>query len=117
MVLLSISILPINIILGFFIIFILPGYNLLDILKPSSKIIEKLGYCIILSLAIENIFMVLCYAILYNNLTYPEVATLGFIFNSSVLITAILIINLILIIIREYLQFKSKTEFNIIHSR
>ena len=117
MVRLSINIPLINIILGFFIIFILPGYNLLYILKPNSTIIEKLGYSIILSLAIENIFMVLCYAILYNHLTYPETPIQGFIFNSNLLITAILIINLIIIIIREYKQFKSKIEFNKIQAR
>ena len=112
LILFSITIQPINIILGFFIIFILPGYNLIDILKPDYSLIRKLGYAIILSLAIENIFMLFSYIILYNSTTYPEVISIGFIFNSTLLITAVLIINLILILIKEYKHFKSKIEFD-----
>ena len=113
----SITIQPINLILGFFIIFILPGYNFLNILKPDYSIIRKLGYSIILSLAIENIYMLFNYIILYNFMSYPEVPTWGFIFNSKVLITAIIFINLIFIIIIEYKHFKSKTEFDGIQAR
>ena len=40
----SITIQPINLILGFFIVFILPGYNLLNIIKPDYSVIRKLGY-------------------------------------------------------------------------
>ncbi|KKL17399.1 hypothetical protein LCGC14_2485950, partial [marine sediment metagenome] len=113
----SITIQPINLILGFFIIFILPGYNLLNILKPDYSIIRKLGYSIILSLAIENIYMLFNYIILYNFMSYPEVPTWGFIFNSKVLITSIIFINLIFIIIIQYKQFRSKTEFDGIQAR
>ncbi len=112
MVQFSITIQPINLILGFFIIFILPGYNLLNILKPGYSIIRKLGYSIILSLAIENIFMILCYITLYNSPIYPEPGIIWFKFNSTLLITVIIFINLIFIIIIEYLQFKSKIKFD-----
>ncbi len=117
MVQFSITIQPINLILGFFITFILPGYNLLNILKPDYSIIRKLGYSIILSLAVENIFMILCYITLYNSPVYPEKGTKWFIFNPTLLITAIIFINLIFIIIIEYKQFKSKTEFDEIPAR
>ncbi len=111
MVQFSIIIQPINLILGFLIIFILPGYNLLSILKPDYSIIRKLGYSIILSLAVENIFMILCYIIFYNSPVYPEPGSIWFIFNSTLLITAIIFINLIFIITKVYKQFKSKTRF------
>lgn len=111
MVLFSIIIQPINLILGFFIIFLLPGYNLLKILKPNYSIIQKLGYSIIVSLAIENVFMFFSYIFLYNYLTYPETQTVGFIFNSEILIISIISLNLIFIIILVYKNFRSKIEF------
>ena len=117
MTLFSIIVQPLNLIFGFFIVFILPGYNLLKILKPDFSFIEKLGYVIIVSLAIENIFMLFSYIILYNYTTYPETTSSGFIFNSTLLITAILFVNIILIIINEYRCFKSKKEFDKINER
>ncbi len=117
MTLFSIIIQPFNLIFGFIIVFILPGYNLLKILKPDFSFIEKLGYVIIVSLAIENIFMLFSYIILYNYTTYPETTSHGFIFNSTLLITAILFVNIILIIINEYKYFKSKKEFDKINER
>lgn len=108
----SIVLQPINIILGFFIIFILPGYNLLNILKPCYNFIEKIGYVIILSLAVESILMLFSYIILYNFGTYPDITSRGFIFNSTLLITSIIFINFILIIINEFKNFKIKIKNN-----
>ena len=112
MVLFSIDIQPIYLILGFLNVFILPGYNLLNLLKPNYPTIQKLGYTIIISLAIENIYMFFCYIFFYNFSSSPEVETYGYIFNSSLLIQAIIIINLSLILIKEYRQFRSKIKFN-----
>lgn len=117
MTLFSIIIQPFNLIFGFIIVFILPGYNLLKILKPDYSFIEKLGYAIILSLAIENIFMLFSYIILYNYGSYPETTSWGFIFNSTLLLTGILFVNFILILINEYRCFKSKKEFDKINER
>ncbi|KKK47860.1 hypothetical protein LCGC14_3150930, partial [marine sediment metagenome] len=104
----SIIIQPINLILGFFFVFILPGYNLLSILKPDYKFTEKLGYTIVLSLAIESAFMFISYLLLYNFMTYPESNTSGFIFDPFLLTTAIMSINLILIFIKRIKNHKIK---------
>ena len=108
MVLFSIIIQPINLILGFFFVFILPGYNLLSILKPDYKFTEKLGYMIVLSLAIESVFMFISYLLLYNFMTYPESNTSGFIFDPFLLTSAILSINLILIFVKRIINHKIK---------
>ena len=108
MVLFSIIIQPINLILGFFFVFILPGYNLLSILKPEYKFTEKLGYVTVLSLAIESAFMLISYLLLYNFMTYPESNTSGFIFDPFLLTTAIMSINLILIFIKRIKNHKIK---------
>ncbi len=112
MTLFSIVLQPINIILGFFIVFILPGYNLLNLIKPKFRFIEKLGYSIIISLAVENISMFFSYIILYNYGTYPDATSRGFIFNSTLLIASIIFINFILIIINEFKNFKIKIKSN-----
>ncbi|MEE9378907.1 MAG: hypothetical protein V3V33_12825, partial [Candidatus Lokiarchaeia archaeon] len=109
----SIIIQPLNLILGYLIVFILPGYNFLSIIKPAYKFIEKIGYAVILSLAIENILMLFSYITLYNNVTYPETTIRGFKFNTILLISGIIIINLGLIIINEFINYKRKSlKFN-----
>ena len=107
-ILFSIHIQPINLILGFFFIFILPGYNLISILKPRFKFSEKLGYVIVLSLAIESAFMLFSYILLYNFVTIPESNTRGVIFNPIILLSSILSINLILTFIKRRKKHKIK---------
>lgn len=104
----SITIQPFNLILGYFIIIILPGYNLISLLKPAHNFMEKIGYAVFLSLAIESILIIISYIVLYNNFTYPESTIHGFKFNSFILITSILFINLVLIIIKELMIYKKK---------
>ena len=106
LILFSIILQPINLILGFILVFILPGYNLISILKPQYSFSEKLGYVIILSLAIESALMLLSYILLYNFESGPESNTRGFIFNPTILISAILLINLILIFIKRIKNHK-----------
>jgi len=57
----SIILFPLTLILGIISVLFLPGYNLLNLIKPQFKLFEKLGYTTILSLAIENIYMFLWY--------------------------------------------------------
>jgi len=101
MILFSVILQPLNMILGFFFVFILPGYNLISILKPEYQFSEKLGYMIVLSLALESALMLFSYIILYNFETYPESNTRGVIFNPIILISSILFINLILTFIKR----------------
>ncbi|KKL87566.1 hypothetical protein LCGC14_1933440 [marine sediment metagenome] len=112
MILFSVILQPLNMILGFFFVFILPGYNLVSILKPRYKFVEKLGYVVVLSLALESIIMLLSYIFLYNSLSYPESNTRGIIFNPILLISAILSINLILIFIKSIKNSKIKQNNN-----
>ncbi len=107
-ILFSITIQPINLILGFFFIFILPGYNLVSILKPEYKFSKKLGYMIVLSLALESVFMLFSYILLYNFASYPESTTRGVIFNPILLISTILFLNLILTFIKRRKNHKIK---------
>ncbi|MFX1394278.1 MAG: hypothetical protein ACFFAH_11950, partial [Promethearchaeota archaeon] len=100
----SIVILPINIIFGIICVLFLPGYNLLNILKPRFNLIEKLGYMTMVSLAIDNIFMFFWYLIFYDIVTTPEEP--GFIFNGNLLIISIQIINLVLISINVIYFYK-----------
>ena len=62
----SITIQPINLILGIICTLVLPGYNLLKIFKPNYTIIQKLGYTTILSLAVVNFFMFFSYLLFYD---------------------------------------------------
>jgi len=95
----SIIITPINIIFGIFCVLILPGYNLLKILKPEYNLRQLLGYITIFSLAIINILMLFAYIFLYNIQISQN--NQGFYFNSIILILTIQFINLILIFIRK----------------
>lgn len=106
----SLIIFPINIILGIICVLFLPGYNLLNLIKPRSKIIKKLGYMTILSLAIENIYMFFYYFLLYDIVTTPQKP--GFVFNSIMLIIAFQIINLILILVNELKKYRKKVKNN-----
>ena len=106
-ILFSITIQPINLILGFFFVFILPGYNLLSIIKPGYKFIEKIGYAIVISIALESVLMLGCYILFYNLASYPESSTKGLVFNPIILISAVLSINLILIFIKRIKNYKS----------
>ncbi len=108
LVLFSIILQPVNLILGFFFVFILPGYNLISILKPEYQFSEKLGYMIVLSLALESTLMLFNYTVFYNFESFPESNTRGFIFNPIILISTILSINLILILIKIRKNYKIK---------
>jgi len=90
----SITIQPVNLILGIFCTLIIPGYNLLDIIKPQYKVIQKLGYMTILSLAIVNIFMFFSYLFLYDLTVLTE--DTGLIFDPVLLIALLQILNLTL---------------------
>lgn len=106
----SISIQPINLILGIICVLFLPGYNLMEVIKPDSSLFEKLGYMTLLSLAIENILMFFSYIAVFKDYIYDEKYStkLGFQFNSTLLIIEFQIINLIIIIINQYKRYKSK---------
>ena len=112
MTLMSITIQPINLILGIFCTLVIPGYNLLKIFKPHSTIIQKLGYTTILSLAVENIFMFFSYFFLYDFTVLTGDA--GFIFNPVMLIVSLQILNLILITINILILIKKRQNKNII---
>ena len=105
---LSINLFPLNIILGLLCVFFLPGYNLLNLIKPKSNLIEKLGLVPIISLAIGNIFMFFSYLILYDFVTSSEHP--GFIFDPIFLVNGIQIINLLLLILKEFFDNKKKKE-------
>lgn len=107
MILFSIVFMPINIILGIICILVLPGYNLLNLIKPQFNLIEKLGYMTILSLAIENLLMFFNYMTLYDIVTTPE--NPEFFFNTTLLITTIQFINIILIF-AKYFQKNDKNK-------
>lgn len=102
----SILILPLNIILGILCILFLPGYNLLNLIKPNFSIIQKTGYMTIISLGLENIIMFFSYIFLYDIVTTPE--NPAFYFNNILLITSIQIINIVLIIINQIKRLKVK---------
>ena len=102
----SITIQPVNLILGIFCTLIIPGYNLINTIKPKYKVIQKLGYMTILSLAIVNIFMFFTYFFLYDLVVLPE--DTGFFFDPVLLISSIQILNLILIVINKGIKHKNK---------
>lgn len=104
--LLSITIQPINLILGILCILVIPGYNLIEILKPQSTIIQKIGYIIVLSLAIVNVFMFFTYLFLYDFSVLTEDG--GYIFNLISLIVSLQILNLVLIVINEVIFSKKR---------
>ena len=106
----SITIQPINLILGIFCTLVVPGYNLLKIIKPQFTILQKIGYFTILSLAIINIFMFFSYIFLYD-LTVLT-GDFGFYFDPIILITSIQILNLTLIFINELISSKKHKKKN-----
>jgi len=110
----SITIQPINLILGIICTLVLPGYNLLKIFKPNYTIIQKLGYLTILSLAVENIFMFFSYIFLYDLSILTE--DIGFIFDPILLIASFQILNLTLIVINELILLKKRKNRNIINT-
>lgn len=97
MTIFSIIILPVNVILGFLCILFLPGYNLINLLKPDSDIIKKVGYATFLSLLIGNIPMFFIYVIGYSIVPIGE--NYGFWFWPEMVIIIIQIINIILILV------------------
>ena len=109
----SIIIFPINLVIGIICILVLPGYNLLNIWKPEFDTIRKLGYSIIMSLAIENILMLFSYIFLYD---LTKTKSSGFFFNSILLLLAIQFINIILIILNLLINFKDKRNISSHHS-
>ena len=106
----SITVQPINLILGILCILVIPGFNLLKIFKPQSTLIQKLGYITILSLAIGNIFMFFSYLFLFD-LTVLTEGT-GFIFDPIMLNASIQILNLTLIAINEIIFLKKQKNKN-----
>ena len=91
---------PLNLLLGIICVLFLPGYNFLSLIFSKYSRIKKLGYMIIISLAIENIFMFFCYFFLYSQVT--TIQKPGFVFNQLYLILSFQLINLILIIANEF---------------
>ncbi|MEE9379448.1 MAG: hypothetical protein V3V33_15590 [Candidatus Lokiarchaeia archaeon] len=111
----SITIQPLVIIFGLICNLFLPGYNLINLIKPRSNLIQKLGYSTILSITIENISMFFTYIILYNYTTSDDGSSNGFHFNSFLIIITFQIITLILIgfnIVRYYKYDKIKESQN-----
>ncbi|MHA1696122.1 MAG: hypothetical protein ACTSUG_12705, partial [Candidatus Helarchaeota archaeon] len=104
----------INAFLGVICILFLPGYNLLEIIKPKSTTMEKIGYIPIVSISIENILMFINYLMVFNNYTYPEndpdVIFIGFKYDGWILIVLIQILNIILIVwkFKNYCKVKKK---------
>ena len=123
LVLFSIVVFPINIILGFICILLLPGYNFLSLIKPNSSLLQKLGMSTIISLGIENTLMFIIYVYGYD---YVNITPLyGFFFWPEMLIVIIQIISICLILInlfknknrsrkyKTYINFQSiKESFN-----
>ena len=75
----SVVIFPLNLLLGIICVLFLPGYNFLSLIFSQYSRIKKLGYMIIISLAIENIFMLFSYIYFYYRVT--TVLKPGFVFN------------------------------------
>ena len=105
MVLSSIVILPVKLFLGIICVLFIPGYNLLNLIKPRAKLIEKLGYTTILSLAIENIYMFFYYFLLYENIATNQ----GFIFDPILLIFSIQVINIALVYTNLFKVVKNRS--------
>lgn len=110
MILCSINISIINIILGVICVLFLPGYNLLNVIKPRFNLIEKLGYMTILSLAIANILMFFSYIFLYDIITTPEKP--DFFFNDILLLSVIQLLSIIFILIKEVKKIKNNRPKN-----
>lgn len=106
----SITIQPINLIFGVISTLFLPGYNIINIIKPQLKFTEKLGYLTVLSLTIESIFLFFFQLFFYNFVSFPETNISGLIYDRLLLIIAISIINLILIFFNESKKLKLKSE-------
>lgn len=110
----SVLIFPLNLLLGIICVLFLPGYNFLSLMFSQYNRIKKLGYMTIISLAIENIFMIGCYCFFYSRVT--TLLKPGFVFNPSYLILSFQIINLILIIANEFKEIiknKDKRKYRI----
>lgn len=107
----SIIIFPLNVILSIICLLFIPGYNLLNLIKPEADLIEKLGYTTILSIAIENIFMFFIFVIGYNdeNIRYISDVnrTVGFYFWYEMLIFILIMFSLVLIVLNA-LYYKPK---------
>ncbi len=101
-VLLNIFVFPINLILGIICIFFLPGYNLLTLIKPEAKKVEKLGLSVFFSLAIENILMFFLFVISYHFVNIS--GWVGYFFWEEMLIAIIQWINIGLLFINSYIN-------------
>ncbi|GAI17225.1 unnamed protein product, partial [marine sediment metagenome] len=102
MILFTIVIFPINVILGIVCNLFLPGYNLINLIKPDSGLIKKFGYMTIFSLAIANILMFFIYVIGYS--IVPIGDNYGFWFWPEMVIIIIQIINISLILIDIFIN-------------
>ncbi len=105
----NIVIFPLNLFLGILCVLFLPGYNLLNLIKPNFNFIAKLGYTTVVSLAIENLLMLFSYIILYDLVTTPE--DRRFFFNETLLICATQIINLLIILLLELKRVYKKKAY------
>ena len=105
----SIIIFPINIILGFLCILFLPGFNLLNLIRPNSNLIEKLGFSTFYSLALDTIIMFIIYVGFYNYV--QKSGRYAFIFWHELLIIIIQILNIVLILLNIYIS-KNRVDGN-----
>ncbi len=103
---------PINIILGIICVFVFPGLNLMNLIRSNTSLMEKLGYSIILSIALNSAIMLFSYLFLFNFVTFPETGLLGFFYNNLLLIDSIQILNMFLIIIHLVHGYKIKKDKN-----
>ena len=83
-------------------ILFLPGYNLINLIKPDSNIIKKVGYATFLSLLIGNIPMFFIYVIGYSIIPIGDNS--GFWFWPEMVILLIQIINISLILIDIFIN-------------
>lgn len=107
----SIKIQPLNLILGFVCILILPGYNILNLIKPRWDFLAKVGCSSIISLAVANIIMFLNYLILYDVITSRSEPS--FFFNMNLVILAIISITSVLRLISEIKKRKEPLNIEI----
>ena len=104
----SLTIQPVNLILGIICVLFIPGYNLTAILKPEFKFIQKIGYMTIFSLGIGSLLMFFIYLFSYDIVTVGTSSPVFF--NPISIIISIQIFNLILIAINYKTSIKKKTK-------
>ncbi|MEE9379449.1 MAG: hypothetical protein V3V33_15595 [Candidatus Lokiarchaeia archaeon] len=95
---------PTFFILSLVCILFIPGYNLLNLIKPNLDKFLKIGYSTVISLALENILFFLIYFFFYDSFFFST--GLNYFYNNSFIIIVIQLISIALILLNFVINKK-----------